>query len=362
MNFKEICVSFVHGYSDLDLFVSGDKRPALWRVTPDGEEVFRYPFPRNPSDFYELEGIISGCLPMNGAESFKKLPRFGFTGLSKFRDNYYAGSWNGVYEIDGRTFELKKIITNQMMGDLHGIQVDNDGLLTVLTSQDTVVLSDFDGNVVSHFTVHPDLSIETCVDYENTDWRFVGKQFRGTCGYWHFNYVQKVGDEIWLTSRTANCFVAVDMKTKKAKLRLMNACTPLLLHDGLQHDGSFYFTSIDGKIVSAHKWVEGEELDMDQVENPHIYHKDLVTKLIRLNQTGFGREPNWCRGIDVHDDTAFVTVDGCYGTELSFGLIAVDVKAESDNALHFEKRLKWKDIGDEKMLRYVTGFDVCVTF
>jgi hypothetical protein len=81
-----------------------------------------------------------------------------------------------------------------------------------------------------------------------------------------------------------------------------------------------------------------------------------VCDLIRLEETEFGRQPNWCRGIACHDDTMYLTVDGRYDTELSFGLLGL--KRTSEKVL--EKRLRWEDIGPTDKLRFVTGFDVVV--
>lgn len=354
LNYKEICVSFVHGYSQLDRFVPGEERPALWRVTPEGNEIFKYVFPRNPRDFKELDVDIAGTAPLPTAMDFETLPRFGFTGLRKHDGKYYAGSWNGVYEIDGETFELNRIISNQLMNDIHGLWADEHGILTVLTSKDAVVLTDYEGNVVDHFSIGKDLSISRQKNLMDIDWRFVSKQFRGSCGFWHFNYVQRIGDEIWITSRSANAFVVVNTRTGNVHMRLMNLCTPVLLHDGEYVGDEFYFTSIDGKIIIAEDSRTTDRVDREAVDDIGIYNRDLVTTLIRLEETDFGREPNWCRGIGVMDDVIVVTVDGRYDTDLSFGLAGVT----REGKLQLDERLRWVDIDDETLLRYVTGFDL----
>lgn len=56
-----IAVSFVHGYTELDYNVGKEKLPALWIHNPSGKgTVHEYPFPRNVSDFFEYQDIISG--------------------------------------------------------------------------------------------------------------------------------------------------------------------------------------------------------------------------------------------------------------------------------------------------------------
>jgi hypothetical protein len=332
------------------------KRPALWKISNGHAETFSYIFPRNPRDFLRIKDLISGTPPLSHAEDFKKLPRYGLTGLHKFNDCFYAGGWNSVYEIDAKTCELKRLISHQLMSDLHGIWVDKEGIISILTSKDTIVFTDFDGSITDCFSITKDLNIVNEARLAEIDWRFISKQYRGSCGFWHFNYAQRYGDELWLTSRCASSFIVVDMKKKKASLRLMNHCTPILLHDGVNYNGKYYFTSIDGKIIIAEDPSGTNKTDREYVDNLHLYNRDLITSVIRLQETELGREPNWCRGIACYGEYIYVTIDGRYDTDLSFGVIGIDHKGILLD--HF--RLKWSDIGSEEQLRYVTGFDVCI--
>ena len=359
MHEHNIIVSFVHGYENLDLNISDSVRPALWNITGSNSSVYSYIFPRNPEDFHELDGIVWGKPPLVNAKKFKKLPRFGFTGLQQHGNCLYAGSWNAVYEIDPESFTLKRIISNQLMSDLHGIWVDNHAIITVLTNQDTIVLSDFEGNIIEHFTIDSDLTVHRNDSLPEIDWRFVSKQYRGSCGRWHFNYVQRFEDEIWLTSRSASCFVVLNLTTRKAHLRLMNLCTPVLLHDGAKYNDKFFFTSIDGKVIIAEDGSFGNKIQRtkEKVDNPGLYRRDLISTVIRLEETEVGREPNWCRGLSCMDNIIYVTIDGRYGSDLSFGVLGL----KEDGCLTLNKRLNWAEIGDEKELRYVTGFDVCLS-
>ena len=351
-----ILVSFVHGYENLDIKLVEKNRPALWQRINGVDKVYNYPFPRSPEDFKKLEHLIFGTMPNKNSQNFKKLPRFGFTGIQQNDGHIYVGSWNSIYEIECDSFELKRIITNNLMSDMHGICVTDEIVVTVLTSKDTVVFSDMDGNVIEHFSVLNDLNVVKDESIEEIDWRFISKQFRGSTGYWHFNYVQKFGDEIWLTSRNANAFVVVDIKQKKAWMRLMNLPTPVLLHDGIYYKGRFYFTSIDGKIIITEDGIKTGKTDRENVENIQLYNRDLVSKVIRLNETSLDREPNWCRGIACKNGTINVTIDGRYDTELSFGLLSLTEEGE----IKGYSKIRWSDIGEENEIRYVTGFDILI--
>lgn len=353
-----IAVSFVHGYTDLDYKVGKGKLPALWVYDSSGRSaVYEYPFPRNVSDFLEYRDIISGQMPLASAQDFKKLPRFGLTGLAQDGEYLYAGSWNGVYKIRKSDYEIESFVTNQLMNDIHGIWVDSECIVTILTGKDTVVISDHDGGVIDYFSVNNDLSVSTDNEIEKIDWRFLSKQFRGATGIWHFNYVQKFGDEIWLTARNINSFIVVDIKTRKAHIRSINQKTVALFHDGCRFKGQYYFTSIDGKIIIASEAESASFEFRERIDNIALFSRDMVSEVIRLDETEFGRVPNWCRGIECIDDVMYVTVDGRYDTDLSFGLLGL--KRSGEKVL--ERRLHWKDIGSEKDLRYVTGFDV-ITF
>lgn len=349
-----IAVSFVHGYSDLDLDLDRDELPALWVLGNGQNTVKSYPFPRNVSDFSKLSGLFSGQMPLTGTKDFKKLPRFGLTGLVEHGDFLYAGSWNGVYEIKKSDFSLTRIITNALMNDMHGICVADECIVTVLTGKDAVVISDFDGKVIDHFSIAADLSLFKDVNLEDVDWRFVSKQFRGATGLWHINYVQKFGDEIWLTARNLGAFIVVNLKSRKTHLRTMNQKTAVLLHDGILHNSEYYFTSIDGKIIIAADTQHARTNPREEIEGVENFSRDLICELIRLKDTELDREPNWCRGIACHDNRMYVTIDGLYDTDLSFGLLGLS----RDGKKHMEERLRWEDIGQTEQLRYVTGFDV----
>ena len=350
---ENLAISFVHAYDDF-YKPEENELPALWLLKENSSVVKRYPFPRNVTDFHELKAKITGTMPLEGVKNFEKLPRFGLTGLSSNGDYLYAGSWNAVYEIDKKNFELSRIISNNLMNDMHGIWVDENLIITTLTGKDTIVISDHDGNVIEHFTIQRDLSVHCDKTIEEIDWRFLSKQYRGATGIWHFNYVQKFDNEIWLTSRNLNSFIVVNLDTKKAFIRTMNHKTVILLHDGLRHNDEFFFTSIDGKIIIATDASIASFETREQIAEIQNFSRDMICEIIRLEETNLQRQPNWCRGIACNDDRMYVSIDGRYDTDLSFGVYGL----RRDNTEIFKNRLKWEQIGDVKNLKYVTGFDL----
>lgn len=351
----KLAVSFVHGYNNLDLKLEGEVFPSLLIADGMSNSTYDYPFPRNVSDFSYYKNIIKGMLPLRGSNNFKKLPRFGFTGIAETKDYIFTGSWNSVYKIKKSDYSVDSIISNNLMSDLHGIYVDKDRIFSVLTGKDTIVISDHDGKIIDHFTIKNDLTTFKDEVIENVDWRFLSKQFRGSTGYWHFNYIQLIDNELWLTARNTNCFVICDLKTKKAKLKMMNLCTPALIHDGLLKEEKYYFTSIDGKIIIASQPTNINPGSREKIDEISLYNRDLITKLIRIKDTNYCKEPNWCRGIAVSEEKIYVTIDGRYDSDLSFGVLEIDEKTQKTRQI---ARLRWEEVGNQEEIRYVTGFDL----
>lgn len=330
--------------------------PALAKIDSSQQIVFRYPFPRTPTDFRNGSFELVGEMPLETEVEFSRLPRFGLTGLSHFEGKIFAGSWNAVYQINPMSGALEKLISNRFMNDLHGIAVGNLGIVTVLTGFDTVVISDFEGRVIQTLTINNDLTVDRDFPHDSIDWRFVGKQFRGSTGVWHFNNVEIVGTSIHLTSRNASSVVVVELGARLAYLSSISHLTPVLIHDGVRYGKQIFFTSVDGKVLIAANWDEAlfESGAVETGARDAPFRRGLISRVLRLSDSDFGREPNWCRGIAVDDESIIVTVDGRYGSDLSFGVVEIDHKG----TFREEVRLPWSDIGSESQLRYVTGFDV----
>ena len=351
-------ISFVHGYHNLTKSLHDKPRPCLKIIERNKVQNYSYIFLRNKDDFIKTDIEIAGEMPSKNVKNFKKLPRFGFTGLASKKNKIYCGSWNSIYEIDSSNLELKKIISNRLMSDIHGICVSKKYIIFTLTCKDTVVFTDFNGKIINFFTINKDLKVSKDKKILKTDWRFASKQFRGSTGHFHFNYVTiKNNNELWLTARNMNAFVIVNLKTLKVTLKTMNLFTPALVHDGVHHNKKIYLTSIDGKIIIAKDGHKNEkQRNEEKINNVENYNRGLIIDLIRLNKDLIGKDPNWCRGIDVSKNRAHLTIDGRYDTKLQFSYIEIDLKRKKlINKINFD----WKDIDNNKRkLRYCAGFDV----
>lgn len=335
-----IVCSFVHAYSDDTQIEHNERLPALWHIRNHRSRIYAYPFPRTPGDFIALNNLISGEMPSQKEIEFKKRPRFGFTGLTEYGDYLFAGSWNAVYKINKNNFNLEKILTNSLMCDLHGIAVDDNFIYTCLTGKDTLVISDHEGHVVDAITVKDDLSLVRNMGLSSFDWRFVSKQRRGSCGVFHFNEIQKIKDEIYLTSRCINGFVIVNLKTMKSRLQTINLKQPTLVHDGIKKDSRYYFTSTEGRVLVAEN-----ENGNGQLFNTSLLHSNIDLK----------RNPNWCRGIAVTDKYLICSFDGRYGMGTSFGMQSLSMDGEYLGECRINEVCSVPRI---KEMLYLTGFTI----
>lgn len=333
-----LAVSFVTGYEDHIKFDHSSLIPCLWELNNKKNRIHAYPFPRTTQDFHNMEIPLLGKMPAECQQNMETLPRFGLTGLDHDDELLYAGSWNGVYLIRKKDFSLEGILSHSLICDPHGICLGDDMIFTILTCKDTVVISSREGELIDHFIVRPDLSLYRDECLMEVDWRFISKQRRGSVGLFHFNYVKKYGDELYLTSRNLSCFVVIDLKKRLARLRPLDFVVPNLIHDGLLHEGKYYFTSINGQVHIA----------TDSDPN-NIYNSDLLTENFKLK-----RFPNWTRGLEVVGDRIYVTINGRYGERLGFGVQEIDHKGRYQG----EVTIGTSAIANRSSLNYMTGFDI----
>jgi hypothetical protein len=333
-----LIVSFVHGYNEK--LQTLKEVPSLWEIGAEEEKVFNYSFPSTPEDFKNLQYDFDGKMPET--EFPQTIGRYGFTGLVKLKSKILAASWNAFYEIDLITKKIKKIISNQYTCYIHKFYADEECIIFALAFNDLVVKMDHNGNIHYIIEINQRLEVNEVNESKKYDYRFVTKPWSGATGYYHFNNIQMINGEIWLTSRNTNSFIVVNNARKKAELKTLNHYSPAMIHDGDCYKGEFYFTSVDGKIIKAKK---ASEYDKD------IFNYELiVTHLHKIDKV----ENNWCRGILIRENNMHVTLDGRYGSDLAFKLATFDLQFELKSVRRFE----WSKVGRENEIKYVTGFDI----
>ena len=353
-------VSFDTGYLDLNNSSTVSDFPAIYAVRNGKSQVKSYPFPRNLKDFGTFSNYFLGAPPNKNSRDFRKLPRFGMTGLVQDTNYIYAGSWNGIYILDKNTLNIKNILTNQLTNDIHGLCLYDNQIISTLTCKDTVVFTSLDGTITDHFTVGRDMVLYKDESLPLTDWRFVSKQFRGSTGHYHFNHLSIKGDSLYATSRNLNCVIEINLNSRTmAKLRPISHMRPSCIHDGILFENDIYFTSINGLIIqcSMEKNIpltsQGDETFLTNLK---MYNRDLAPSYIDLSDSSLlGYEPNWCRGLKISNEYIWVTVNGAYGSKIKFDILKICRRKLS---LLEQYTLTEKDIGTNSQIRYMAGFSV----
>jgi hypothetical protein len=296
--------------------------------------------PLTPKDFEACSYL--GEAPLSEASEFARVPKYGGTGMVTYEGKLYVGSWNGVYVFSLPHLSFETFISNRLMQDIHGIHVDHRGIFTTLTGQDTLVLTGFDGQILDAVTVRSDLSLIRNDELQKTDWRFFGKQHRGSTGVFHFNHINATGKKILLTSRNTSSIVEITMDKNSGQLISFPFTAPVLLHDGEIHEEHYYFTSIDGRLFKCIPSRNGASGSCEQLDIGRV----------------LGRVPNWCRGLRLSADNKRISalIDGRYGT----GAPSI---VELTNDFSKPQVINLGKIGGDSWasglpLKYFTGFDL----
>lgn len=337
---QPVCVSFVHGYHNHQPRESETPRPALWSVGQDSENISSYLFPVNGKDFHQLPYNVVGEIPAKEIQ-VERFPRYGFTGLEQVGRSLFAGSWNGIYRLDAESKQVQAFLTTPYTCYLHRFHVDTERIITAVPFKDLVAVMDHSGKVDDVFWIDQELRVRRDGYDKSVDWRFLEKPWSGSAGFFHLNNVQMIDGEIVLTARNLGALLVVNRDRTSCRLRTLNYSTPTCIHDGDFVDNAYYFTSIDGKIIVAR-----DPGDHDSTR----FNYDLQATHTRLDDI----EKNWCRGLAVSDDRVYVTIDGRYGTELSYKLLELDRELQPTALRRFE----WGRVGDPEAIRFVTGFDI----
>lgn len=355
---KKIIISFDHGYFK-NIITKNNLRPALLLINKGKVKKLSYPFFRIPSEFIDNKDLIRGELPKIETKKLKKLPRFGFTGIAKNHDLIFALSANSIYVIDRKTLKLKKILTNKLTADNHGIDFYKNKIYSLLTFRDTLVITNLDGSLNSSFTIDENLNVtKNDKKLKNIDWRFITKQRRGPTGHFHFNFIRVTKKKVYLTSRNIGCLIELDINKKKAKLITFGHQKCSLIHDGVKANDNLYFTSVDGKIliVNLIKKINAQERIFKTNFNLKIFKNSYNLKYFIINKSNLKRTPTWCRGIEIIGKQKIITtVDGVYGSK-GFSVVGFDIKK---NKKLFEYKInKQGNFENPKYIRYLSGFSI----
>ena len=315
--------SFVHGYHNLKKNNSFELRPALFSIKNNKKKIYSYNFYRNQNEFSNINNFY-GEKPFKSSRNFKVLPRYGFMGISLLKNDLYCAAYNAIYVIDSNNFNLKKIISNHLMCNLHSILVTKKYIIYTLNVLDMIIFSDLDGKIIKTLSINPDLKIIKNKKIPKRDWRFFLKQKKGSEGYFHFNNLTYKSNKIFVTSRNINSLIEINLEKNIAKLRTMNFKSPCLIHDGFNHNGVFYFTSINGKIIEAIELKN--KIKKNRLIKSAKVNFDFETKITDIDNNIIKGKTNWCRGLSVSKNKIYVGIDGRYDKKLNFSILELSLK------------------------------------
>jgi hypothetical protein len=214
-----------------------------------------------PTQFgYLVETDFSGFMrtlriPTPTDSSFDERIKPGLRGISAWGGQLYVASWNTISVIDYNSFEIVGTFTHPLMADLHGIHVDQRGIVATSSLIDSVLFFDADRRLervraFSDTTFYPQklrLELDTTQDY-----RYRGKTFSGFKEY-HANHVTPLDDQSYLVTgrgrRKRGGYIArVDRATGRYRTWAKGLLGP---HDGLfVEPGLFAVTETDSSTVA----------------------------------------------------------------------------------------------------------------
>jgi len=196
-------------------------------------------------------------------------------------DKIFACTETEVVIFSYPEYEFQKRISLPSFNDVHHVTpTDRDTMLVVSTGLNMVQEVDFDGQLVNEWDV---LHQESYTGFER------GKDYRKVPSTKphpsHPNFAFQFDGEVWATrfkQRDAVCLTSDRFPIQTA--------SEVGIHDGIQHGGSIWFTSVDGMVIQS------------------SLQDGTVTEVMDLRDLHEGNfSLGWCRGLTfVDDDCALV--------------------------------------------------------
>ena len=181
------------------------------------------------------------------------------------------------------SLELLRTYSHPCFQNVHSVVVRGNDLYVTSTGLDLVVVLDKrDGsiqNIASAEGKSPWHRFSPDVDY-----RMVHSTRPHDC---HPNYVFWIDDQPWVTRCTQED--AVKLGDPSNRIDISGPRRPISVHDGIVHNGSVYFTTVDGCIMIA---------DADR--------RHVVEQVDLTSMKGFSGLRGWCRGLHIEDDACYV--------------------------------------------------------
>jgi hypothetical protein len=180
--------------------------------------------------------------------------------------------------------ELQATFSHPCFQNIHSVAVRGGSLYVTSTGLDLVVVLGKETGVVQQV-----LNVEGLDPWHrfarSVDWRQVHSTRPHDC---HPNHVFWLGDEPWVTRCTPED--AVPLLNTGRRIDLSGTKREIAVHDGVVHEGSVFFTLVDGTVVV---------MDAADPERP-LRNIELAAL------PGFGGVRGWCRGLCFANGLAYL--------------------------------------------------------
>ena len=200
-----------------------------------------------------------------------QLPAILFKSSTMRNNKLYTCTSTEVMVYDLPSFRLATYISLPCFNDLHHVYPTAQGtLLIMVTGLDMVAEVSLEGELLRHWDV---MGQDTWSIFpRNTDYRKIAttKPHRA-----HANHIFQLGDEIFVTRLQQRDAISLQDPQRRIEIGIQRP------HDGFLFNGSLYFTTVDGHVVTA---------------NPKTLQVERILDLNQMSGSS-GESLGWCRGL-----------------------------------------------------------------
>ena len=246
-----------------------------------------------------------------------------FTGGCPYQGKWFQCSATEVVVYNASDWSVERVISHRSFHDLHGVTVVDDQIVIANTGLEMVQFLNMSGDIVREVNL---ASVPTWERFDrNEDYRCINSTKPHEI---HPNHTFQIDGQWWVT-RCLKCD-AINVENPEDRIDI-GVGHP---HDGIVRGDFVYFTTTNAHLIVASVATR------------------KVEEIIDLNQfNARGTKIGWCRGLEVHDDMAYVGF-----TRLRFSKWAETFQTAKD-ALRGRKSNTHIEAIDLKRKRLVDSYD-----
>lgn len=287
------------------------------------EQVIKKKFPF----FFSRTQLLDSGIKFRGFVEKKNInkiygsSKLGFLGFTKYKNFYYFTSYAAIYKLNEK-FELVEILVSKYFVNLHAITILNDKTYLPISLHEGDYLLIFDiKKIVLLEAYKVDLKLQLQKINKNIlKNELYKKNPKNSHGRLHFNFCSLINNHLFLTSRTINSLLKINLKKKSTKIISVPTFSPILIHDGIFYKKSVFFTSIQGLILEYDL-----KEDLLKIKNRFDFSSNDKTK------------SNWCRGLDLDSKNIYYGNKGLYNSK-NFEICKMDRRTRKIKKITFPKK------------------------